>query len=537
MARALDRVPKLCGADVEVGNFILGAGHADTADAAARLLLREIAGILAERSYGDCQPVYGYGVPAAAPSAFVNAQDQGRKYLPTNGSSAYIDLAHTELATAETISAFDHVAIRHALLRVAQRAQTAANAKLPRGQTLQVLLNNSDGKGNSYGSHLSFLLTRRAWENLFERRLHHLLYLAAYQVSSIVFTGAGKVGAENGAAAVDYQIAQRADFFETLVGMQTTYRRPIVNARDEALSGATTWDRPSAASGKFGRLHSIFFDSTLCHGSTLLGVGVMQIMLAMIEAERIDPRMILDEPLAALLTWSHDPELRARARTASGRKLTAVELQLSFLEQARRFVEAGGCEGIVPRAEEIVALWADTLERLRARDFATLARRLDWVLKLQALRRARERRPHLTWASPEMKMLDLRYASLDASDGLYWAYERAGAVERVVSEAEIVRFETEPPEDTRAWTRAMLLRLAGRSRIDGIDWDWLRFKPAPGRWISEYVDLPDPLGFTKAEVGHLFEGTPTLDDVLTALQATPAPPERHLAVVAGTSVH
>ena len=48
-----------------------------------------------------------------------------------------------------------------------------------------------------------------------------------------VFTGAGKIGAENGAAPVDYQISQRADFFEEEVGLETTLKRPIVNTRDE----------------------------------------------------------------------------------------------------------------------------------------------------------------------------------------------------------------------------------------------------------------------------------------------------------------
>ncbi len=523
MARALDRVEKLCGSDIELGNFILGSEHEDTADAASRLLLQEIDGIPADRSAAVVGPLAGASVPL--PSAFVNPQDQGRKFLPTSGSSAYVDLCHCELATAECRSAYDHVALRHALFRVAQRAQQAANARLPAGQSLQVHVANSDGRGNAYGSHTSFLVTRRCWENLFERRLHHALYLAAFQISSIVFTGAGKVGSENGAPPVTYQLAQRADFFETLVGTQTTYRRPVVNARDEALVGASTWTRPAPT----GRVHCIFFDNVLCPGAILLGVGVMQIVLAMIEAEDVDARVILDEPLLALRRWSHDPELRNRARTATGRRLTAVELQLEFLARARRFVEAGGCEGIVPRAEDIMALWADTLERLRTRDFDSLVGRLDWVLKREALRRARIRHPRLEWRSPEMKVLEQRYASLDPEEGLYWAYERAGVVERVVDDAAIDHFEHEPPADTRAWTRAMLLRLAGRRGIESVDWDCMRFAPIPGDWVAEQVDLADPLRFTRAERRDLFTSDASLADVLRALAAAPVPPERATA--------
>jgi len=40
-------------------------------------------------------------------------------------------------------------------------------------------------------------------------------------VSRIIFCGAGKVGSENGAERCVYQMSQRADFFETLIGLDT----------------------------------------------------------------------------------------------------------------------------------------------------------------------------------------------------------------------------------------------------------------------------------------------------------------------------
>ena len=123
------------------------------------------------------------------------------------------------------------------MLRIARTAMVNANEKLPAGRQIQVLVNNSDGRGNSYGSHLNFLITRRCWDNIFRRKIHYMLYLAAFQASSIVYTGQGKVGSENGAPEVEFQLSQRADFFERLVGSQTTHNRPIVNSRDEALCG------------------------------------------------------------------------------------------------------------------------------------------------------------------------------------------------------------------------------------------------------------------------------------------------------------
>ena len=167
----------------------------------------------------------------------------------------------------------------------------------------------------------------------------------------------------------------------------------------------------------------------------------------------------------------------------------------------------------------ILDLWGDTLRKLQARDFAALAPRLDWVLKLSLLERVMKQRPELTWASPELKHLDHLYSALDG--GLYHACERQGAVERVVSDAEIQRMVDEPPSDTRAYARSRLLRIAGPSRIAHVDWDEVTFR-LKGGWPSrKMVTLANPLGFTKQKA-HFLE-TASLDDALDVLGAVPAP--------------
>lgn len=498
--RFIDRLPKICGADVEQANFILGRRDSGSTGAeAARALLREIDGLplWTAESWSCVGPAD-------------DSQDWGRRYLASTGGCAYIDCQHAEVALPESSSAHDHVATWHAAIRILRRAQRAANDKLPPGERLQVLVNNSDGRSHSYGSHLNFLIGRRGWNALFNRRLHHLLHLASFQASSVVVTGQGKVGAENGGAPVPYQISQRADFYEVLCGVQTTERRPLVNSRDEALCG----EREDLA-----RLHCIFFDSTLCHGSSLLKVGLMQIVLAQIEAGDVDPSLVLEDPVAAVRGWSRDPGLRARMRLVGGERLTAVELQRHFLAGARRFAAGGGCRGIVPRAEEILDLWEDTLRRLEMRDFIGLAGRLDWILKLHVLQRALRSRPDLGWHSPEIKHLDQMYGSVDDGDGLYWSFEAAGVVERLVDESRIAYFVDEPPEDTRAWLRAHLLRAAPPGSVLTVDWDRITFL-VPGVGVRE-VAMPDPRRGTRAEVEALFRGAPSLPRLLQRLGARP----------------
>ena len=223
---ALGAVPKLLGADVELGNLILGLEHEHgTGALASRALLREIKGLPLPAPSSA-----GGGWYQSDQSSATNPQDWGRKYLPANGGSAYIDLDHLEWCTPEVLSAYDFAAASHAMLRIVRSALQAANARLPARLKLVAVVNNQDGQGHSYGSHLNVLISRAAWDRLFHRRLQQLLMLASFQVSSIILTGQGRVNSEARTAGGDkggYELSQRASFFQCLVGPQTTYNRPL----------------------------------------------------------------------------------------------------------------------------------------------------------------------------------------------------------------------------------------------------------------------------------------------------------------------
>lgn len=552
-----ERVVKLCGEDTELGNFITGVeGGQSTGSVASRALLSRIPGLPKQTGYGSCDcpscrqqrrqnanqssdslesfsvtPGYGY-----------NPQDVSRRYLPRNGGCALIDLDHCELCIPEVISAYDHVAAWHAMLKIAQQAVAEVNEALEarpanRGKRVQALVNNTDGHGQSYGSHLNVLITRRAWDNLFHRKMHYLMHLASFQVAMQVLTGHGKVGAENGTPEVDFQISQRADFFETLVGTQTTFRRPIVNARDETLTGERSSERrraereeagesqqmPLPAGDRLARLHVIFFDNNLCHVPNFLKVGLMQIQAAMIEAEQIRCTHLLDDPVDAVVRFSHDPSLETKALLTSGEEMTAVDLLRHFLDDMTAFVERGGCEGYVPHAREIMALANDTAQKLANRDFDSLLGRVEWLLKQRILERTLAKHNHLNWQSPEIKHLDHLYSSLDPAEGLYWIYEQSQVVETLVTPGEIERFMHAPPDDTRAYARAMLLRRADAEQVRHVDWDRIHFRfDRAGSWQSRYctLDMSDPLSLTRAQTEQIFQDPQAeLEQIVDALGA------------------
>jgi proteasome accessory factor A len=240
----------------------------------------------------------------------------------------------------------------------------------------------------------------------------------------------------------------------------------------------------------------------------------------MIETELINPNLVLENPVDAFTCYSHDPALEARARTVNGQYLTALELQYFFLEEARRFEANIGFDGIVPGAGEILSLWENILNKLRNRQFAELRSCIDWVLKLHILERAMAQQPELTWDSPQIKHLDQLYSSLDEREGLYWIYERGGYMQSVVGDEQIEGFMHNPPEDTRAYTRSMLLRSADPTEIDSVDWDSIGFSIRRDEYWSDRrtMDLSNPLSYTKAKTERCFRESRTLEETLDAIE-------------------
>ncbi|MGB7758707.1 MAG: proteasome accessory factor PafA2 family protein [Bryobacteraceae bacterium] len=497
---------KLVGGDTEFSGFLTtgsGAGG-DTGAAAARLLLSQI----------DGYPRTARLV--AAPS--ISGTDVGRRFL-SNGKSAYIDCEKLEMPHAEVLSAREWVAGWESTLRIVRDAQRSVNDALPGGCRVHVHANNSDGE-HSWGAHINVLCTRNEFENIVElAQPVHMLYLASFMASAIVVTGQGQVGPNCGSAPVQYQLSQRAEHFSRLIGLSTmSPYRSFINTRDEshALTGQA-------------RLHVIAYDANRQQMATYLKIGTLQIVLTMLEAGYIDTAPLLEDPLAAVVAYSRDPLLEARARTLHGRSLTALELQFMFAEAASRFVETGACEGIVPEAENIVSRWREVLLALKAKDPA--GDRLDWPLKLSIIERAMRQNSALTWESPEVRQLDHMYSSLDDRDSLYQAMERAGYVQTVVDEAETQRAVGEPPDSTRAYTRGKLLDLADPDEVVAVDWSWIRFRIKGRSYWPTYrsVFLSDPLGFTRADTGAIFEAATTLEQALDAFDRKYPPSPTRLA--------
>jgi proteasome accessory factor A len=430
---------------------------------------------------------------------------EGEKYTPNqqeniarnktlkNGARFYVDHAHPEYSTPEVTNVCELIAHERAGEWIMEQARRAATSLLPPGQTLLIHKNNSDRKGNSYGCHENYLIARRTpFKDVIE-------YMIPFLTTRQIFCGSGKVGAENRASSCEYQISQRADFFETEVALDTMVKRPIINTRDE----------PHADRDKYRRLHVIVGDSNMSEVSTYLRMGVTCIVLALVEDGAIEANLSIDDPVKVIKDISHDPSCRREFAMRRGGRHTAVQVQQGYLEAALRYFSSRETD---PITKDVLTRWELVLTKL-AEDPMQLDREVDWVIKRKLMLEYMKRRD-LDWKQPQIQLLDLQYHDSRPDKGLYHMLERKGEVDRVISNEEIERAVVNPPWDTRAYFRGECIRRYPDA-VFGVNWDSISFNL--GEEPIKRILMNEPLKGTRAHVQELLDSSPTAVDLVENL--------------------
>jgi proteasome accessory factor A len=411
-----------------------------------------------------------------------------------NGGRLYVDGAHPEYSTPECTNPREVVAFERVAERIlAQCLEAMARA---RGREQIVLYkNNSDGKGNSYGYHENYLVSRAV---PFDRLVQ---VLAPFFVTRPVFAGAGKVGAENQTSPADYQISQRADFFECLVDLNTMVKRPIVNSRDE----------PHCEYTKYRRLHVIVGDANMAELSTYLKIGTLAIVLDLVEAGADLPQFELEDPVRAMKQISRDVTMKETLKLSGGRFTTALAIQRAYLKAAMNFY---ACHDLPQVTKDVLVRWEEVLDKLE-RDPRMLVRELDWVAKRHMMESYMERKG-CGWNDPRIRLMDLQYHDIRPDKGLYYTLERSHMIERIVQDVEVTRAEFVPPAGTRAYFRGRCVGKFSKS-IYGASWTSVLFDI--GNTTIKKVPLMDPLRGTEALTGDLLEQSETAEELLAKLKA------------------
>jgi proteasome accessory factor A len=414
----------------------------------------------------------------------------------TNGARLYVDHAHPEYSTPECTNPRDVVKWDKAGEQVMLDASRFA-AQIPGAAPILLYKNNTDNKGASYGAHENYLMRR---STPFSDIVRHL---TPFFVSRQVVCGAGRVGIGQDGREHGFQLSQRADYFEVEVGLETTLKRPIINTRDE----------PHADPEKYRRLHVIIGDANLAEVSTYLKVGTTSLVLAMIEDRFLSVDLAVEQPVRTLRDVSHDPTLKHVLSLTDGRKMTAVQLQMEYLDLAKKYVEDRLGADADPQTVDVLARWESTLSRLEE-DPMLCARELDWVAKMQLLQQYRDR-DGLEWDDAKLHLIDLQYADIRPDKGLYHRLVRMGRIERLLADDEVAKAMHKPPEDTRAYFRGRCLEQYA-DQIAAASWDSVIFD-LPGRESLQRVPTIDPLRGSRAHVGELLDRCDTADALFSAL--------------------
>jgi proteasome accessory factor A len=383
-----------------------------------------------------------------------------------NGARLYLDVgSHPEYATPECDTPRQVVVHDKAGERIVEDLVLSAERRLAeegiQGR-ISLFKNNTDSAGNSYGCHENYLVGR---VGEFQRLAEALI---PFLVTRQVFSGAGKV-LQTPRGPI-FSLAQRAEHIWEGVSSATTRSRPIINTRDE----------PHADAERFRRLHVIVGDSNMSEYTSWLKVATCDLILRMLEDQAVMRDLSLDNPIRAIREISHDITGTRRIRLASGREMSALEIQKLYLERVERYLQSS--VDVDDEAKRVAGEWRHVLERLES-DPMSLGRQLDWVAKYQLIDRYRARH-ELPLGHPRVQMVDLAYHDVVRDRGLYHLMARQGRVQTLIEEEEILHATRNPPATTRAALRGRFIAAAKAKRRDyTVDWVHLKLNDQAQRTV------------------------------------------------------
>lgn len=401
----------------------------------------------------------------------VVAAHRSSNVFTENASRLYLDVgSHPEYATAECDSLSQLLAYDKAGERIfhhlSQQCDEALRADGFTGSTY-LFKNNVDSRGNSYGAHENYLVSRELALKSFGEQL--LPFLITRQL----ICGAGTISAGR------YVISQRADQVWEGVSSATTRTRPIINTRDE----------PHADSHRFRRMHVIVGDSNMSEPTFALKVGSTLLVIEMLEAGFDLPEMELADPISYIRDIAADPTGATELALADGGTTTALEVQQRTLEAAKRWLAQRPDEG-TPNEEmaRVVDLWDRVLTAIATQDFTTVDTEIDWVIKRKLLTQFKDRLG-CDWDHPKLAQIDLTYHDIHPRRGLFYLLQHKGLVARWVDDAAIEHAVAHPPATTRAAVRGAFLNAVREAELShNVDWVHLKInRPEP-----RTVELPDP---------------------------------------------
>ncbi len=426
-----------------------------------------------------------------------------------NGGRLYVDAvgSHEEYATPECVNWRDAVAYDRAGRVLLQGLVD----ELELSEDVAFYANSVDHfGGHTFGCHENYLVDISA--SAFRGSLALLM---PFLVTRQIFAGVGRVGghklnrndfrrnimsigehdvdtmwvADFYAVEIDpkvqFQLSQRADHIVNTVSSRVRFNRAIVNPKRDSYYDYSD----------LHRLHVLYGEPNMSEYATWLKIATTCIVLDLIDMKVVPTDVKLDDALGALKSVSRDATWKWTVKREGGKSMGAVNLQRLYLEAGRKYLA-----GKDAQTDEALDAWEQVLSELE-RDPMTLRDRLDWVAK-RAMLEEFQAAEGVGWDDDIMHSLDLEYHNINPREGLYYALQDQEAMQRVVTDADILHATKEPPQDTRAKGRGEIIQELIRRKWTRylIDWDWIRVDK------DRHIELRNPFHTYQEEAEAFTEG-------------------------------
>jgi len=479
----------LLGIETEYGIIREDLENSDPVDESMKLLKscsqKSVVGKWSYSQENSHQDMRGFKVQSLAQDEEEDAfciEDRKRPYsylemkcdrVLSNGARFYNDHTHPEYSTPECSSLFSLVAHDVAGEKIVAESTKIRNQELG-DKSVQIFKNNTDYSGHSYGTHDNYLIPRKIPFD------HVVKGLVPFLVTRQLYAGAGKIGSEN-PNSIGYkglQLAQRSDFIEKILSIETMTQRPIINTRDE----------PHAIRNKYRRLHLIMGDANMSAYATALKVGSTRLVLNLIASGGALPDIELENPVEDVQKVSLEKNRNAKLKKTSGDSITALEIQEIYLEAIEKNFSNQNKEW-----SWIIQEWGKTLKDFKHSP-EKLSNRIDWAIKEKLFLEFMESES-FSWDDPMLQSLDLEYHNIDPDRGLYRGLEQENHVYSLLTEEEINCAIECPPVGTRAKIRGDAVNKESE-KIKSIHWTGIEFKN------GDLVDLTGVISKEDVEKTH-----------------------------------
>jgi proteasome accessory factor A len=147
-----------------------------------------------------------------------------------------------------------------------------------------------------------------------------------------------------------------------------------------------------------------------------------------------------------------------------------------------RYAEGAGLADREPY-RSVLELWGRTLRAIGTQDLSLVETEVEWVMKLQMLRRYAAAND-LPMTHPRLQQLDLAWHDIHPTRGLYNILSRRGLAASVTTDHLVEEATHTPPQTTRAKLRGDFVRAAQEHRRDfSVDWVHLKLNDAAQRTV------------------------------------------------------